>query len=1044
MGRLYQLTIFILIFSVSYAVKAQVSTVGTEFWVGFMDNNRIPPSNGGSGAPDFAVMIITANEDADGSIEYLGRTANFSLNAGQQYTLRVPSEDLDLLHRSSAVTQNKGIYISSTGKIAVHAYNERFRSADGTVILPVSALGTDYFITSHYETLTANVNFNGNINDESTLLVIATENDTEVEITPSVGNIGGGPAGAPYTIRLNRGQSYQLKAKADLTGSRVRVIGADANECKKIAVFGGNKWTSVGNCGEANDHLFQQAYPVNTWGSSFVHVALSGRTSGELVKVLAAEDGTEVRVNGALEGTIDQGEWLPLEFGINEHGKIETSKPASVSVFSKSQACNEPTAPGSTTGDPFMITYSPSEQFLKQLTFISLDLPSIVNHYVNVVVRAGTQDGTLLDGQNVGGRFFPLPGDPNFLYARINISQGVHRLTNPDGFAAYAYGFGELESYGYAAGAALDNLNFETQANYEFDVSGDNVACLNQPGDWIINSENPDFSYFVWDFGDGSTLQEGQEVNHTFSQAGEYEVTVLAALSPNSCDQQEEVTFTVTVLDSSGEVVGSESVCPEVEELLYTFENFENVERVDFEVDGGELTEINALSAVVRWGIANANASLTVTPISLNGCPGEPITYPVVINQRIDAILAEGPEQVCFDPAALQTYTVPNGPTGRSYTWTVTGGQIISGQGSPEIEVSWDQPDITGEVSYTVRSLIDSLCEGESGTLDVRVESEFLVSIEELIPVSCSGFETGAIDLQIQGGVGPYEIEWSHDGNLQQERASNLSVGTYTVKITDQLGCERLIENIEILEPLPLELQSQNPVGVSCFGKPDGSISLSITGGVSPYTIDYEGVNTFSENLQLNDLPQGLYDWEVVDANGCVLPISFEITSPPALEVEVRLEKPACPGGSNGELFAFPAGGQAPYVYDWDGQGSGEILTGLSKGTYNVSVIDSQGCVSLGNGEVVETAPQVRMPTGYNPEDGSLFEGISNCEVEFELWIYNRWGQLVYQGSIGWGGFLENGQEAPTGNYSYLARYLFPLEDQIQTLEKRGGFLLVR
>ena len=1028
----------------SYAVKAQVSTVGTEFWVGFMDNNRIPPSNGGSGAPDFAVLIITANEDADGSIEYLGRTANFSLNAGQQYTLRVPSEDLDLLHRSSAVTQNKGIYISSTGKIAVHAYNERFRSADGTVILPVSALGTDYFITSHYETLTANVNFNGNINDESTLLVIATENDTEVEITPSVGNIGGGPAGAPYTIRLNRGQSYQLKAKADLTGSRVRVIGADANECKKIAVFGGNKWTSVGNCGEANDHLFQQAYPVNTWGSSFVHVALSGRTSGELVKVLAAEDGTEVRVNGALEGTIDQGEWLPLEFGINEHGKIETSKPASVSVFSKSQACNEPTAPGSTTGDPFMITYSPSEQFLKQLTFISLDLPSIVNHYVNVVVRAGTQDGTILDGQNVGGRFFPLPGDPNFLYARINISQGVHRLTNPDGFAAYAYGFGELESYGYAAGAALDNLNFETQANYEFDVSGDNVACLNQPGDWIINSENPDFSYFVWDFGDGSTLQEGQEVNHTFTQSGEYEVTVLAALSPNSCDQQEEVTFTVTVLDSSGEVVGSESACPEVEELLYTFENFENVERVEFEVDGGELTEINDLSAVIRWGVANDNASLTVTPISLNGCPGEPITYPVVINQRIDAILPEGPEQVCFDPAALQTYTVPNGPTGRSYTWTVTGGQIISGQGSPEIEVSWDQPDITGEVSYTVRSLIDSLCEGESGTFDVRVESEFLVSIEELIPVSCSGFETGAIDLEIQGGVGPYEIEWSHDGNLQQERAGNLSVGTYTVKITDQLGCERLIENIEIVEPLPLELQSQNPVGVSCFGKPDGSISLSITGGVSPYTIDYEGVNTFSRNLQLNDLPQGLYDWEVVDANGCVLPISFEITSPPALEVEVRLEKPACPGGSNGELFAFPNGGQAPYVYDWDGQGSGELLTGLSKGTYNISVIDSQGCVSLGNGEVVETAPQVRMPTGYNPGDGSVFEGVSNCEVDYELWIYNRWGQLVYQGSTGWDGFLENGQEAPTGNYSYLARYLFPLEDQIQTLEKRGGFLLVR
>ena len=142
-----------------------------------------------------------------------------------------------------------------------------------------------------------------------------------------------------------------------------------------------------------------------------------------------------------------------------------------------------------------MITYSPSEQFLKDLTFQSLALPSIVNHYVNIVVKAGSQNSTILDGQNIGALFSTLPGDSDFQYARVNISQGVHRLSNPEGFAAYAYGFGDLESYGYAAGAALDNLNFKTESEYEFDVQGENIACLNQVGDWIINSENPVLSH---------------------------------------------------------------------------------------------------------------------------------------------------------------------------------------------------------------------------------------------------------------------------------------------------------------------------------------------------------------------------------------------------------------------------------------------------------------------------------------------------------------------------------------------------------------------
>src|SRR5690606_14584851 len=113
-------------------------------------------------------------------------------------------------------------------------------------------------------------------------------------------------------------------------------------------------------------------------------------------------------------------------------------------------------------------------------------------------------------------------------------------------------------------------------------------------------------------------------------------------------------------------------------------------------------------------------------------------------------------------------------------------------------------------------------------------------------------------------------------------------------------------------------------------------------------------------------------------------------------------------------------------------------------GTYTISVLDASGCVSLGTGLVSEKAPEVRMPTGFNPiKDGGVFQGVSNCEINFSLWIYNRWGQLIYTGAEGWDG-LVNGENAIQGNYTFLMQYSFPLDGEIQSIIKRGNFTLIR
>ena len=255
-----------------------------------------------------------------------------------------------------------------------------------------------------------------------------------------------------------------------------------------------------------------------------------------------------------------------------------------------------------------------------------------------------------MDGVAIGNSFQMLPGDPTYKFARIEITQGVHELSNPAGFAAYVYGFGNIESYGYAAGAALNNLNFETQPEYAFDVEGDNVACLNQEGAWTINSENPDFTYFVWDFGDGTPTEIGKNVTHTFKQPGKYEVSIVASLSPNSCDDQEETTFEVEVLKTEAVLLGAQSVCPEVEEVMYRVKNKQNISRMEFEVEGGTILETYSDSVLIRWGPSNPDALVRLVPFSENGCPGEVIELPVVVELRIEVIEAEGEKEVCFDP----------------------------------------------------------------------------------------------------------------------------------------------------------------------------------------------------------------------------------------------------------------------------------------------------------------------------------------------------------------------------------------------------------
>jgi PKD repeat protein len=1025
----------------SFFASAQLNSLGRDFYIGFLENGRSLDTV--NVQPEKAVVIITANEKASGTIQTPKQTISFSLEKGQRLIREFDGLGEGLINPVPGFVFPHFMRVISTGNIAVHALNGRAYSTGGTVVLPVEALGLDYMVMAHHEkALVANSTFN-HTTLESGLVIVGIENNTEVEIIPSVRTTSGNPNNLPFKIKLNAGQSYQLKADEDLTGTRVRVLNDNNTNCKKVAVFAGNRMSSSGTCGTTGDHFFQQAFPIQTWGKSYIHIPYKDRTSGEFVKVLALEDGTDVLVNGQVKARLNSGKQVRLEFGKNELASITTSKPSSVAVLSKSGFCNEFFA--ASLGDPNFVSYTPNEQLIREIQFSTGKLFGrfnlTINHFLNILVPKGAESKTQLNGQFIGAQFKPVPGT-NFSYAQVQIPEGVNSLKNPHGFIAYAYGSGQIESYGYAVGTGVENIQFEADSKYAFEVIGEKVACLDQKGTWKIVPENKSYTEFTWSFGDSTAVVDGQEVSHTFKKPGKYIVSILASTGSGKCDEEETFRFEVEVEAVLAELQGPESVCPLIDEFTYTLEDTLNVKRVDWEISGGTILEESLTSVKVKWGAPNPNAKLSAQPFNEKGCPGELQVLNVNVTEILEPKVPIGNSGIC-DSNYFLAYEVPFQSPGRKYQWFVTGGSLVSGQNSPKVEVLWNPNAPVKSIYYEESSTINGACSGTSEVLEVKIYPPFSINSPEVIKPACPGESNGSIRLRPSGGSGNYVFKWAHDPTLKTGNALGLPSGVYEVTVSDATGCA--VEELRFELAEPEELRVIDPVKAlpnSCFGAADGEFSLKPIGGNPPFSVlGFESAWDGS-TLRVLGIAPGKYDLLLMDSRGCSVLVPAQLEGPEELSVLAKVGNPGCEGSLDGVLELEISGGVGPYQVSWANGLTGTKITDLPYGDFSYTVTDANGCQLSGIAVVNQASPQVRMPTGFDPTEG-VYAPVSNCTISYELNIFDRWGGLLYSASEGWNGRI-SGVDAPPGSYSYQIRYSYQLEGKLTSSEKRGTFILIR
>jgi len=201
------------------------------------------------------------------------------------------------------------------------------------------------------------------------------------------------------------------------------------------------------------------------------------------------------------------------------------------------------------------------------------------------------------------------------------------------------------------------------------------------------------------------------------------------------------------------------------------------------------------------------------------------------------------------------------------------------------------------------------------------------------------GNASGAIDISFSGGVNPYGFTWSN-GEITED-ISGLSVGTYSVNITGSGGCSYSDSYTVGNNTSGLAITSTTAIDENC-GDGNGAINVSTTGGVLPLLYNWDN-GAITQGL--SGLSAGTYVLTIEDANGCSVGTSATVVNNAAgFTASISTVTDETCGDASGAIDIDVSGGSLPYTYVWDSGETTEDISGISGGTYEVTVTDNNSC----------------------------------------------------------------------------------------------------
>jgi len=960
-------------------------------------------------------IFISSEYSTSGSIysAHPGVNQNFTVVPGVVTEVSLP---LDITLQGGL--ENKGVRITSVEPIAVYGLNRQAASTDAFMAFPVNSLGTDYRVAAYIE------GYSG----ISRISVVATEDNTVLSVFNHWTNVTSG-------IPLNQGQTWvstdnQANGQ-DITGSRVQ-------SNKPVAVFGSNDCVYIPDrpC-EACDHIVEQMFPYYAWGKHFVTVPLAGRdNSGDLFRILAADDGTVISINGSISATINAGDHYQAE--LSGYNMISTSNPAMLAQFAKGQECS-----GNTKGDPLMMLIPPYEQFLTNYTVINLF--GFYWNWVNVVAPEYALGTIYQDGVLIPDTAFTKVGLSDYYGAQRPVTYGSHNFTSIHPFGVFAYGWDQANSYGYPGGCSMspvvnvESITLSPDTSYgqlnilavcltasvsdslgnplegilvTFHVSGigplTGTVYTDSLGDalfWYIRSgmvPGTDNVYAEVSELISNTVVvfwsiDAPCINPTFGGiigddqigcAGFTPDTLVNLASPSGYIDTLEYKWQVSTTDSiSGfsDIPGSnsESFIPGI---ISQATWYKRIARVKCKSDWNGAAESNVI------------ALTAITPL------------PVYI------IISSSDTSVCEGTSVIFNATPQNGGTAPIYQWYVNGSP--TGTNSPELSYYPADRDHVNCV-LTSNAGCTSNNPAASDTIIISVDSilPIGVSISPSTNPICSGSLVIITATPENGGTTPNYQWWVNDINT----GTNLFHYTFIPYDGDKVVCW-----MSSSYPCPDKPNSYDTL-ILVVDEVMKVVDSTMCFGI-PY---YAGGNWHTE--------PGIFIDTLSVPVECLRYIETRYSYKPPIPLDLGPDIPLC------ENTAFLDASIPGASYIWQDGSTESSYVVDSPGEYWVR-ITYDNCQVTDSISVEECPKLLMFPTAFSPNGDGLndfFRPIGESVQLFAMSIFNRWGTLIFETTSmnpGWDG-MYHGQRCPKDMYIYKVNYKTMYGESYQA---KGYFTLTR
>ena len=352
-------------------------------------------------------------------------------------------------------------------------------------------------------------------------------------------------------------------------------------------------------------------------------------------------------------------------------------------------------------------------------------------------------------------------------------------------------------------------------------------------------------------------------------------------------------------------------------------------------------------------------------------------------------------------------------------------------------------------------------------SIDIIEPDELLLSIDstQLVLISCGNDDTGTLAVNTEGGCGDYSYMWTDDVSMSAI-ATGLSVGTYTITVTDACGCTAET-SFEFESSTPVEAEAIVPDAPQCEGD-QVCIGIESASGGTGFNYTYS-VN-FGNRIDIDScimVGPGTYTLLVFDSAGCSTELSVTVDSPQEFSVDLGEDILLDFGENQTEITAMTTGGTPSYTFDWFTDAdfncsvndcSSIAVFPFTNTLVEVVVTDSNGCTAEDNVLIdIKTERNVYLPNVFNPESlppNNKFMILTGRGVEevVNFRVFDRWGNLMYEAENlqapttteqGWDGRRGDGgnNKVEQGVYVYTAEVRFV--DGV-TLNYRGELTLIR